>query len=268
MIRLFTTGLFFLLAGQWLIASSLSVPKRVQAGQTFMIRTEGSGEAHLYIIGPGGVTKQTIQLGAQVSITPDEISNAGCYTAFLIAPNSSEATDFDVVSAPEAATLSFLARPSRLSVGLHGGIGGVAYIFDAYHNMILESLPVRFQLSLQNAAPETRAVNSHFGVAWTQMDSSPRAGSASFQVSTGSAVSLRILQQVPGDACQLRMSAHSVGDKLHVETEPLRDCTGNLVADGTIVRTTNWPAWAPGSRNQGAVATTTNRSKRPSPVRP
>ncbi len=220
---------------QCALAADLSVPKTVQAGQIISITTEGNGDGQLYIVGPGGAVKRLVQLGSQVSIAPDEISNAGRYTVFLITSASTEAADFNVISSPVAASLSFLARPSRLPVGLHDGIGGVAYVFDAYHNLVLQSLPVNFQLTVPNIASESRTIDSHLGVAWIQMDSSPHAGNASFEAVAGDATSLRVLQQVPGDPCQLRMSARPVGGRLHVQTEALRDCTGNLVADGTIV---------------------------------
>lgn len=235
MTRLCTICVVLSLWVQCALAAALHVPKTVQSGQVISITTEGKGEGHLYVVGPGGAVKRVVQLGSQVSVAPDEISNAGRYTVFLITPTSTETADFDVISSPEAASLSFLARPSRLPVGLHDGIGGVAYVFDAYHNLILQSLPVNFQLTVPNVASESRTIDSHLGVAWIQMDSSPHAGNASFEAIAGGATALRVLQQVPGEPCQLRMSARQLRDRLHVQTEPLRDCTGNLVADGTIV---------------------------------
>ena len=37
-------------------------------------------------------------------------------------------------------TLVFLAKPSRLPVGLHDGITGAVYVFDAYKNLIVTPL--------------------------------------------------------------------------------------------------------------------------------
>ncbi len=235
MTRSCTIGVVLSLWAQWALAAGIKVPKIVQAGQAISINTEGNGEGHLYIVGPGGALEKTVQIGTEVLIEPDEISNAGRYTVFLITSTSTEASDFDVVSSPEVSSLSFLARPSRLPVSLRDGIGGVAFVFDTYHNLVLQSQSVHFQLTLPNTAPEIRTVESHLGVAWVQMDSSAHAGNASFEATVGKGTSLRILEQVPADACQLRMSARPVGGRLHVQTEPLRDCTGNLVADGTIV---------------------------------
>jgi hypothetical protein len=235
MIRTLTICFAIWILLQFAFAANLHVPQNVEAGQTTMITTEGSGTAHIYIVGPGGAIAKAVELGSQTSIPPDEISNAGHYTVFLITPTSTEASGFDVISSPQPTSLSFLARPSRLPVSLHDGISGVAYVFDAYHNLILQSLPVRFELSLPKTAPEIHTVDSHLGVASIQMDSSAQAGNASFEAMAGMAKSLRVLQQVPGDPCRLSISARPVGDRLHVQTQPLRDCTGNLVADGTIV---------------------------------
>jgi len=235
MIRFLATGSVLLLATQALFASGLQVHRSVVAGQTIAIAMEGSGKGQLYIVGPGGAVERDVQLGGVASIAPDELSSAGHYSAFLVSSDSTASADFDIVPASVPATLNFLARPSRLPVSLPDGIGGVAFVFDAYRNLILQSVPVRFELSLKDASPEVRTVPSSLGVAWIQMNSSPRAGKASFAATAGDASSLRILQEVPGDPCQLHMSAHAVGDRLHVQTDPLRDCTGNPVADGTVV---------------------------------
>ena len=45
----------------------------------------------------------------------------------------------------------------------------------------------------------------------------------------------RIIQQVPGDPCGLRLKARPAGKDVALETDPLRDCSGNAVPDGTIV---------------------------------
>jgi hypothetical protein len=45
----------------------------------------------------------------------------------------------------------------------------------------------------------------------------------------------RIIQLVPGDPCRLKMDVRPSGQRLQLETEPVRDCSGNAVPDGTIV---------------------------------
>jgi len=73
------------------------------------------------------------------------------------------------------------------------------------------------------------------GRAWTQMDSAAKEGAAHFTAHAGDISSTRIIQQVPGDPCGLKMSARPSGQKIELTTDPLRDCSGNAVPDGTIV---------------------------------
>jgi len=40
---------------------------------------------------------------------------------------------------------------------------------------------------------------------------------------------------LPGDPCNLKMTARRSGQRVVLETEPVRDCSGNAVSDGTIV---------------------------------
>jgi hypothetical protein len=44
-----------------------------------------------------------------------------------------------------------------------------------------------------------------------------------------------VIGQVPGDPCGLKMNAKADGDKVALATDPVRDCSGNAVPDGTIV---------------------------------
>jgi hypothetical protein len=67
------------------------------------------------------------------------------------------------------------------------------------------------------------------------MDSSGKEGKDDFLARAGDVSASRIVQQVPGDPCSLKMSAHPQGSGLAVQTEPVRDCSGNAVPDGTIV---------------------------------
>jgi len=79
-------------------------------------------------------------------------------------------------------------------------------------------------------------VTSHVGVAWTNSASAPKAGAAQFVASVGEASVNRVVQQVAADPCNLRMHlAGRVKDMIVVQTDPVRDCSGNPVPDGTIV---------------------------------
>jgi hypothetical protein len=44
-----------------------------------------------------------------------------------------------------------------------------------------------------------------------------------------------MIQQVASDACNLRIKAARTSKGVLVETDPVRDCSGNAVPDGTIV---------------------------------
>jgi len=237
------SGLTFFLSGLVLAAmplalaqtDALRLPKTVEAGSAFSIQTSGSGTAVLYIVGPGQVVQRKVQLGETTSFAAGDLHNAGHYLAVLVGGSSTENDAFDVTAAHQPVTLSFLAKPSRLSVDLHDGISGVVYVFDAFQNLVLVPTQVSFQLSGVASAVQMRTALTRNGVAWTKMNSAPKEGSTQFVARVGDAVSTRVIQQVPGNPCHLRMSVRPAGERLAVETEPVRDCSGNALPDGTIV---------------------------------
>ena len=215
---------------------SLTLPKTVEAGSAFSIPSTGSGKATLYIVGLGQVLKRDVQLGEAISFPSGTLYSAGHYITVLARESATaESGAFDVVPAAKPADITFLARPSRLPVGLHDGITGAAYVFDAYHNLITEPTRVAFELSTPKGATQTRTVETHNGAAWTSMDSTPQQGMDKFVARAGDVSSMRIVGQVPGDPCSLKMSAHPAGQQIQLQTEPVRDCSGNAVPDGTIV---------------------------------
>jgi hypothetical protein len=216
-------------------SSSMSAPKSIQAGDAFTIQTTGSGKAALFIIGPDQVLKRDVQLGEAASFAPGSLYNAGHYLLVLQSESSTDSGSVDVIPANKPAELSFLARPSRLPVGLHDGITGAVYIFDAYKNLITAPAPVSFELSAPSGAAQRRTVQTHDGAAWTGMDSTAQQGSDTFVARAGDVSSTRIVAQVPGDPCGLKMSARQSGQQLELSTDPVRDCNGNAVPDGTIV---------------------------------
>jgi len=213
----------------------LRLPKAVEAGDSFSIQSAGSGKATLYIIGPEQVLKRDMQRGATALFPAGSLYNAGHYLAVLVGESSTETGSFEVVPSSKPANLSFLARPSRLQVGLHGGITGAIYLFDAYHNLIVAPMPVSFELSNPSGVVQKNIVVTRNGAAWTGMDSSAQQGIARFVARIGGVSSTRIVRQVPGDPCGLKMSARQAGQKVQLATEPVRDCNGNSVPDGTIV---------------------------------
>jgi hypothetical protein len=213
----------------------LRLPRTIEAGSAFSIQTTGSGKAVLYIVGPGQVLRRDVQLGETASIASGDLPNAGHYLALLVGGPSPESGAFDVTAAHQPAALSFLAKPSRVPVDLHDGISGVVYVFDAFQNLILEPTQLSFQLLGVAGTTQTRTVPTRNGVAWTKLDSAPKEGATQFLARAGSATAKRVVQQVPGDPCRLRMNARLSGQRLALETEPVRDCSGNAVPDGTIV---------------------------------
>lgn len=221
--------------GTQLAAQDLQFPKSVEAGSEFSVPTSGSGKATLYVIGPSQVLRKPVQLGQKIAFDRGDLSNAGHYTAFLVGSSSPEAVDFDVIPSSQPATLSFLAKPSRLPVDLQNGISGVVYVFDTFRNLIVQPTPVSFQLSGTSSAAETRKAETHNGVAWVRINSAAHSGTAQFDASVEGITAKRVIEQVPGEPCNLRMNARPLGDRIALETEPVRDCSGNPVPDGTIV---------------------------------
>lgn len=214
--------------------SELQLPERVQAGTGLTIQTSGSGDVSFYLIGPASVLKRLVRLGVPIQIAPEDLQAAGRYTVILNRGNESSSGAFWVDPA-QPARVSFLARPSRLPVAVTNGISGTLFPFDKFHNLILRPTPVTFRLSVGDAPPLTRSVTTRDGVAWTAMDSSRKAGPAQFTATVGDVSERRVVQQVPSDPCHLRLHAQRTKDTIVVETDPIRDCTGNPVPDGTIV---------------------------------
>ena len=214
-------------------AQSVQFPHSVSAGSAFSIQTSGSGKAELYIVGPAQTLRREIQLGSPVSFAAGELYGAGHYIAIL--SGSSDATEFDVRPAAEAGSLGFLAKPSRLPVNIHNGISGAVYVFDTYHNLITVPMPVTLELTGAGGAKQTRNVTTSNGLAWTTLDSAAKESAARFTATAGGVSSIRIINQVPGDPCSISITAKPSGNRLEVQTAPVRDCNGNMIPDGTIV---------------------------------
>jgi hypothetical protein len=213
----------------------MSLPPSVIAGSAFTIPTTGSGKASIYIIGPAQALRRDVQLGQAASFDAGDLYNTGRYLAILVAGSSTTSRVFDVVPTAQPEALGFLAKPSRLPVGLHNGISGAAYVFDAYHNLITTPIPVSFELSNQGSTVQAQTVTTRNGVAWTEMNSAEKQGSAKFLARVDGVSSTRVIQEVPGNPCGLTMSAQPDGQKVQLQTTPVRDCSGNPVPDGTIV---------------------------------
>ncbi len=67
------------------------------------------------------------------------------------------------------------------------------------------------------------------------LDSGRQAGAAQFSASLADSDVRRVVQVTASDPCNLRMRAQAAKNGVLVETDPIRDCAGNPVPDGTIV---------------------------------
>lgn len=235
-------NLLFLLAMCWFAAyvaraaevPQLNVPQAVTAGKGFSIATSGSGDETFYLIGPASAAKRTVKLGESIQIAPEEVRGAGRYV-MVIGKGDNAARKTFYVKADQPANVNFLARPSRVPAAKRGVISGVAFVYDTFNNTVLAPTAVKFNLAVEGAAPVTRTVKSQNGIAWTRMDSGRKAGAAQFVAVVGDTSVRRVVQQVAADACDLRFRARREEKSIVVETDPVRDCAGNPVPDGTIV---------------------------------
>jgi hypothetical protein len=215
--------------------AALTFQKTVVAGSPFSIQSTGTGKGTLYIVGFGQVLKRDVQLGQPVSFSADSLRDAGHYLVILTQASGLETDSLDVTPASAPADLSFLAKPSRLPVSLHDGITGAAYVFDAYGNLIVAPMPMSFVLSSPSGTVQKVDAQTHDGAAWAELDSSGHQGIDKFMAQTGGISSTRVIRQFPGDPCGLKMSAHPSGQQIQLQTDPVVDCSGNPVLDGTIV---------------------------------
>lgn len=232
---LLVAGLAFGCTSVFAQSGELTLPKSIQAGAAFSIQSSGSGKGTLYIAGPGQFIKQDVQLGGSIEVATGALYNAGHYSIWLTSDSSTQTGSIDVTPAQKVSDLTFIAKPSRLPVALHNAITGSAYVFDAYGNLITKPMQITFQLTNQGSTPQTRTVETRDGAAWTQMDSATREGKAQFVARAGDIASTRIVGEVPGDPCNIKMSAKPAGNKIQLVTEPVKDCSGNAISDGTIV---------------------------------
>lgn len=237
-------GLGFFLGACLLVASPMAlsqsvkmrIPRYISAGEAFSILTTGTGSAEIYIVGPEQTLLRRVRLGDPVHFPAGVVYDAGYYLVALVHGASTDTGTLKVVPENQPDKLAFLAEPSRIPVDLPDGISGTAYIFDVYHNLIVQPMPMSFEISNGLKKDRTQVVvTSRNGVAWTRMNSAARAGDAIFMASTKGVSSKRVIDQVPGEPCSLSMTANPSGRMLMLRTAPVFDCSGNPVPDGTIV---------------------------------
>jgi hypothetical protein len=208
-------------------------PRNAVAGSTLSIPTAGGGDATFYVIGPGTTLKRKISLGKQVDLTGKDLAASGRYVAIVCTGTCRSASFF--VAPAAVSSISFLAHPSRASVKRQDAISGVAFPFDGFRNMVLAPATVSFQMRTNHDVVFSREVPTRMGVAWFRTDSSGRAGTANLTASVKDVSEQRVLQLVASDPCNLRIQARQTAEGILAETEPVHDCSGNVVPDGTIV---------------------------------
>jgi hypothetical protein len=211
----------------------LHAPKTVMAGNSFSISTSGQGSATFYLLGPSRVAKRSIQLGQDVTIAANDVATSGTYQA-IACSSSCSSTVFQVL--PAAPTrVSFLLHPSRVPVSNGNAINATAFVFDRYRNSVLSTAKVDFHITLPDGPTMTRTGQTTRGITWFEMGSTPKQGRLQIIASIGDANEPRVIQQVASDACRLHMTASPSGRVVKLETDPIRDCAGNPLPDGTIV---------------------------------
>jgi hypothetical protein len=215
-------------------AADLHPPAQVTAGSAFSIPSSGSGDATFYLLGPSRIVKRQVKLGQEIAVDGDDVQSAGRYLAIAcVSSDCSSAAFYVLAGKPDR--LSFLLHPSRVPVSAGDAINATAFVFDKFRNLVLKPVPVDFHVSPKTGPAFTRSVKSDRGVAWMKMASTPKEGPMKVTASVGSAAEPRIIQQVASDACNLRIKANRTAKGVLIETDPVRDCSGNAVPDGTIV---------------------------------
>jgi len=211
----------------------LHAPKTVTAGNSVSISTSGQGSATFYLLGPSRVAKRSVQLGQDITIAANDVASSGIYQA-IACSSSCSSTVFQVLPAAPA-RLSFLLHPSRVPVSNGNAINATAFVFDRYRNTVLSSAKVDFHITLPDGPTMTRAGQTSRGITWFEMGSTPKQGRLQIVASIADANEPRVIQQVASDACHLHMTASPSGRTVKLETDPIRDCAGNPLPDGTIV---------------------------------
>jgi hypothetical protein len=215
-------------------AAEIRPPAQVVAGNPITIRTSGSGDATFYLIGQSIASKKKVQAGGDITVDSEQLERAGIYTAVLCASDGCTAKEFSVVPAPPN-RLSFLVHPSRVPIDSPNRISAVAFVEDNFHNFVLKPEPVKFSVLPKDGKEISATKNSENGVAWVRLSSAKKEGAARLGASIGHANEVRVVQQVAADACNLRIKASRGKKGFTIETDPVRDCSGNSIPDGTVV---------------------------------
>lgn len=215
-------------------AANLRLPDKAVAGKDITIGTSGSGEATLYVVGPGTGIRKQVKLGEDIQLKGEQFRHSGYYELVLSSGDGTGSEEMYVApAAPEK--INFLARPSRVPVGEPKVIAGTAFVFDQYENLVVNPTPVTFTLTVPGAPSKVEHTTSKDGVAYLQTGSGTKAGPGQFVVTIGDTAVRRVVEETASEPCNLRFTVHRDKEGLIAQTDPVRDCSGNPVPDGTIV---------------------------------
>jgi len=212
----------------------IQAPPGSHAGMPLFLSTTGSGDGTLYLIGPGHVSKQAIQLGTEITIKGSQTQVAGNYLLLACSGNAcSEAHVF--VETTEPQQLAFLLHPSRIPVSQPNAINAVSVVLDRFHNLVSRPTTVTFQVSTKDGVGGSLPLKTRNGIAWTRLASGPKEGAVKITARVGDIAEDRVVQQVASDPCNLHAGVQTADRRLILQTDPVRDCKGNAIPDGTIV---------------------------------
>jgi hypothetical protein len=212
---------------------TITAPTYAVAGAPLTLSIAGSGKATFYLMGPGISNKHEINLGEEMKLRGEVFRNAGEYHVLVCTDSCKSATVY--VTAAQPASLSFLAHPSRVPVSQSDAVSGVAFPFDQFHNLVLTPVTINFQLTAGKSSLLNRSSSTQFGAAWFRTASGKSAGALQVTASLGDVSAKRVVQQVASEPCNLRITGQRNASGILVQTEPVHDCSGNPVPDGTIV---------------------------------
>jgi hypothetical protein len=199
------------------------------------LKDTGTGQATFYLVGPDHIVKRSLSLGSDLQIQSSDVRAAGLYQVILCGPASSCTSATFWVKAAQPAHLSFFLHPSRVPVSTPDSIDATAFVFDQYFNLVLTPAAVDFRITPATGPGFSRQSSTQRGVTWMRMDSTPHEGRVQVTAVSGNVEDARVIQQVAAEACGLRMKAVATGHTVTLETDPVRDCSGNALPDGTVV---------------------------------
>jgi hypothetical protein len=212
----------------------LHVPSSIHAGESFSATITGTGQGMFYVIAPGHVSKRATQFGGDIQTGGTETRSAGNYLLLACAGSScAEAHMF--VDAAEPEKLAFLLHPSRVPVSQPNAINAVSVVLDRFRNIVMTPSTVTFRVSTKDGPGASHPLKTRNGITWTRLASGPKEGPIEIDALVGDGSEKRVVQQVASDPCNLHAGVQTLNGRLVLQTDPVRDCKGNALPDGTIV---------------------------------